>query len=124
MGKLFGTDGIRGLVNEYPMTAEMALKTGRAVSFIISQNNKDTKKSKIVIGKDTRISGDMIESALVSGICSMGVDALLVGILPTLVNTFMCNSGKLRSFGNQIRHIVMFLIFFQRSISQLVYFQM
>lgn len=80
MGKLFGTDGIRGVANQYPMTPEMALKIGRATAAFFK---KDESRSKIVIGKDTRISGDMLEYALVSGICSMGVDAYRTGIMPT-----------------------------------------
>jgi phosphoglucosamine mutase len=81
MGKLFGTDGIRGLANEYPMTSEMAMKVGRAVAYFF--NRKEKGRSKIIIGKDTRISGYMLEYALVSGICSMGADAYLAGVLPT-----------------------------------------
>ncbi|UCD90343.1 MAG: phosphoglucosamine mutase, partial [Desulfobacterales bacterium] len=80
MGKLFGTDGIRGVADEYPMTAEMAVSIGRAVAKIFKGKERETK---VVIGKDTRISGDMLEHALVSGICSMGSDAYLAGILPT-----------------------------------------
>jgi len=80
MGKLFGTDGIRGVANQYPMTPEMALEIGRATAAFFK---KDESRSKIVIGKDTRISGDMLEYALVSGICSMGVDAYRAGIMPT-----------------------------------------
>ena len=80
MLKLFGTDGIRGVANQYPMTPEMALKIGRATAAFFK---KDASRSKIVIGKDTRISGDMLEYALVSGICSMGVDAYRTGIMPT-----------------------------------------
>lgn len=84
MGKLFGTDGIRGVANVYPMTPETAVKIGRAVAYFFkAQNQERPEKSKIVIGKDTRISGDMLESALVAGICSMGVDAYLAGVLPT-----------------------------------------
>ena len=79
MGKLFGTDGIRGIANRYPMTPEMALQVGRAVADVFAGENPAT----IVIGRDTRISGPMIESALVSGICSMGCDALLCGVVPT-----------------------------------------
>jgi phosphoglucosamine mutase len=81
MGKLFGTDGIRGVANEYPMTSEMAMKVGKAVASIFKEHNKD--RSKIVIGKDTRISGDMLEHAIASGVCAMGVDVYLAGILPT-----------------------------------------
>jgi len=89
MGKLFGTDGIRGVANQYPMTPEMAATIGRAVAAIFKE---DFKQSKIVIGKDTRISGDMLEHALVSGICSMGVNAYLAGILPTPGVAFMTSS--------------------------------
>jgi phosphoglucosamine mutase len=89
MGELFGTDGIRGVANQYPMTPEMAITIGRAVAAIFK---KDYKRSKIIIGKDTRISGDMLEHALVSGICSMGVDVYLVGILPTPGVAFMTSS--------------------------------
>ncbi|MBU4351448.1 phosphoglucosamine mutase [Patescibacteria group bacterium] len=81
MGKLFGTDGIRGLANEYPMTSEMAMKVGRAVAYVFGR--KKGNRSKIIIGKDTRISGYMLEYALVSGVCSMGADACLAGVLPT-----------------------------------------
>jgi phosphoglucosamine mutase len=80
MGKLFGTDGIRGVANEYPMTAEMVENLGRAVAEIFKQK---AGNASVVIGKDTRISGDMLEHALVSGICSMGSDAYLAGVLPT-----------------------------------------
>jgi len=89
MGELFGTDGIRGVANQYPMTPEMAVSIGRAVAAFFK---RDYKRSKIVIGKDTRISGDMLEHALVSGICSMGVDAYLAGILPTPGVAFMTSS--------------------------------
>ena len=81
MGKLFGTDGIRGVANEYPMTSEMAMKVGKAVAYLFCA--KKEGRSKIIIGKDTRISGYMLEYALVSGICSMGADAYLTGVLPT-----------------------------------------
>jgi phosphoglucosamine mutase len=80
MGKLFGTDGIRGVANEYPITPDMALQVGQATAYILK---KEGHRSRIVIGKDTRLSGYMIESALVSGICSMGSDVILVGPVPT-----------------------------------------
>jgi phosphoglucosamine mutase len=80
MGKLFGTDGIRGVANQYPITAEMAVRIGRAVAQVFGQRNG---KPRIVIGKDTRISGDMLEHALAAGICSAGGDVLLAGVLPT-----------------------------------------
>jgi len=89
MGKLFGTDGIRGAANQYPMTPELAVTIGKAVAAIFKGGHK---QSKIVMGKDTRISGDMLEHALVSGICSMGVDAYLTGILPTPGVAFLTSS--------------------------------
>lgn len=81
MGRMFGTDGIRGVANEYPMTAEMTMEIGRATAFVCMKHAN--KRPVIAIGKDTRISGYMLESALTAGICSMGVDVLLVGPLPT-----------------------------------------
>ncbi len=80
MKKLFGTDGVRGVANVYPMTTEMAMQLGRAAAYIFKNGHR---RHRIVIGKDTRISGYMIENALAAGICSMGVDVLLVGPLPT-----------------------------------------
>jgi len=78
--QLFGTDGVRGTANMHPMTSEMAMQIGRAAAYIFKH---DDRRSRIVIGKDTRLSGYMIENALAAGICSMGVDVLLVGPLPT-----------------------------------------
>ncbi|HLO27246.1 MAG TPA: phosphoglucosamine mutase [Geobacteraceae bacterium] len=80
MKKLFGTDGVRGVANVYPMTSEMAMQIGRAAAYIFKNGHR---RHRIVIGKDTRLSGYMIENALAAGICSMGVDVLLVGPLPT-----------------------------------------
>jgi phosphoglucosamine mutase len=81
MKKLFGTDGVRGVANVYPMTCEMAMQLGRAAAYIFKSASK--RRHRIVIGKDTRLSGYMLENALVAGICSMGVDVLVVGPLPT-----------------------------------------
>lgn len=80
MGKLFGTDGIRGVANQYPMTTEVAANVGRAIAYL---SKKDGHKPRIIIGRDTRLSGDMFESAIVSGICSMGVNAISAGVIPT-----------------------------------------
>jgi phosphoglucosamine mutase len=80
MKKLFGTDGVRGVANVFPMTSEMAMQIGRAAAYLFKNGNR---RHRIVIGKDTRLSGYMIENALVAGICSMGVDVLQVGPLPT-----------------------------------------
>ena len=82
MGKLFGTDGIRGAANAYPMTPEAVLNVGKAVAHIFKKKC-GKEKSKFVIGKDTRLSGYMLENALSSGIASVGADILLVGPMPT-----------------------------------------
>ncbi|MBS1234909.1 MAG: glmM [Nitrospirae bacterium] len=79
--KLFGTDGIRGRVNTYPMTPENALRIGMAAAIVLGKEHHG--RNTILIGKDTRLSGYMIESALTSGICSMGMNVTLVGPLPT-----------------------------------------
>ena len=94
--KLFGTDGIRGIANKYPITPEMALKLGKAASVVFSKlkGKKASKRAKILIGKDTRISGYILETALTSGICSMGVDALLVGPLPTPAISYLTRELK------------------------------
>ncbi len=87
MAELFGTDGIRGLANQYPMTAEIALKTGRAIAKIFNGDG-----NKIIIGKDTRVSGAVFEHALIAGICSMGVDVCLAGVIPTPGVAFLAAS--------------------------------
>ncbi len=79
--KLFGTDGIRGRVNTYPMTPENALRVGMAAAIVLGKEHHG--RNTVLIGKDTRLSGYMIESALTSGICSMGMNVTLVGPLPT-----------------------------------------
>ncbi len=89
--KLFGTDGVRGVANIHPMTTEIAMQLGRAIAYIFKQ---DERRHRIVIGKDTRLSGYMIENALASGICSMGVDVLLVGPLPTPGIAFITTSMR------------------------------
>ena len=85
--KLFGTDGVRGVANVEPVTAETALKLGRAAAHVFTQLNPRTlpagARPKIVLGKDTRLSGYMLENALVAGITSLGVDVLVIGPLPT-----------------------------------------
>ncbi len=89
--KLFGTDGIRGVANADPMTGEVAMQLGRAIAHIF----KDVKgKHRIVVGKDTRLSGYMLETALASGVCSMGADVMLVGPLPTPGIAFITTSMR------------------------------
>jgi len=89
MRKLFGTDGVRGVANLEPMTSETAMQLGRAAAHLFMRR---AGRHRIVIGKDTRVSGYMLESALTSGICSMGVDVLLVGPMPTPAIAFLTRS--------------------------------
>jgi phosphoglucosamine mutase len=109
---LFGTDGVRGVANQEPMTSEMALKLGRAIAKVLSESERDLPgrmpspafarrngetdkhRFKILIGKDTRLSGYMLETALASGIVSMGADVLLVGPLPTPGVAFLTRSMR------------------------------
>ena len=92
MGRLFGTDGVRGVANVAPMTAEMVLDIGRAIAYVSKRHGDH--RHKIVIGKDTRISGYMVEHALTAGITSMGVDVLLVGPMPTPGIAFITRSMR------------------------------
>ena len=91
MGKLFGTDGIRGLANRHPMDALMAYAVGQAVTYLFK---KPGHRTRVVIGKDTRISGYMLESSLESGITSMGGDPYLIGVLPTPGIAFITESMR------------------------------
>jgi phosphoglucosamine mutase len=90
--RLFGTDGIRGTVNKYPMTPEIVLRIGMAAAHILREKHG---RNMILIGKDTRLSGYMIESALTSGICSMGMNVTLVGPLPTPGIAFLTRTLRL-----------------------------
>ena len=81
MGKLFGTDGIRGVANK-DLTAELAFKTGQSGAYVLTKETKH-KRPRILIGKDTRQSGDMLEAALTAGLCSMGAKVIPLGIIPT-----------------------------------------
>jgi phosphoglucosamine mutase len=93
--RLFGTDGIRGVANVHPMTSEMAIQIGRAAAHLFKRKNAGPpRRHKILIGKDTRLSGYMIEDALASGICSMGVDVLQVGPMPTPGIAFLTESMR------------------------------
>jgi phosphoglucosamine mutase len=91
MGKLFGTDGVRGEANRYPMNAEIAFAIGQAVVYLLK---KEHSRPRIVIGKDTRISGYMLESSLESGITSMGGNPYLLGVLPTPGIAFVAQSMR------------------------------
>jgi len=90
--KIFGTDGVRGKANVFPLTGDVAYRLGKALVYALdSQKNK---KKKIIIGKDTRISGYMLESAITSGIVSMGADSYLVGPMPTPAIAFLVKSMR------------------------------
>jgi len=91
MGKLFGTDGIRGEANRYPMNAAIAFSVGQAVAHLFK---KDKHRAHVIIGKDTRISGYMLESSLEAGITSMGGCPILVGVLPTPGIAFITQSMR------------------------------
>ena len=98
--RLFGTDGVRGTANVHPMTAEMALSLGQAIARIFRADGK--KNRRIIIGKDTRLSGYLFEDALAAGICSMGVDVIQVGPMPTPAMAFLtadmrCQAGVMIS---------------------------
>ncbi len=94
--KLFGTDGIRGTANVHPMTPEVALALGRAIAHVFRE--REGHRKQILIGKDTRLSGYMFEDAMAAGICSMGVNVIQVGPVPTpalafLTHDMRCNAG-------------------------------
>lgn len=96
MGRLFGTDGVRGIANK-DLTAELALNIGRAAAMVLIKESKSSKPT-VLIGKDTRASGDMLEAALTAGLTSVGCNVLSVGIVPTpavayLVCQYGCEAG-------------------------------
>ncbi|MDO4300361.1 MAG: phosphoglucosamine mutase [Clostridia bacterium] len=95
MGKFFGTDGVRGVAN-VELTPELAYKLGRAGAYVLTKHTNHT--AKIIVGMDTRISGDMLESALIAGICSVGAHAVSLGVVPTpavahLVRAYNADAG-------------------------------
>lgn len=86
MGRLFGTDGARGIANS-ELTCELAMKIGRAAAYVLTE--RTTEKPKVLIGKDTRVSSNMLEMALAAGLCSVGADVVLVGFVPTPAIAFL-----------------------------------
>ncbi|OIO68814.1 MAG: phosphoglucosamine mutase [Zetaproteobacteria bacterium CG_4_9_14_3_um_filter_49_83] len=93
MRKYFGTDGVRGTVNQLPMTAEFALRLGQAAGYVLTRHL--SHKPHILIGKDTRLSGYMIESALCAGLTAQGMNVMLVGPVPTPAVAYL--TGSLRA---------------------------
>jgi phosphoglucosamine mutase len=105
--RLFGTDGVRGTANVHPMTAEMALQLGQAIAHVV--RSASGKRHRIIIGKDTRLSGYLFEDALAAGICSMGVDVIQVGPMPTPGMAFLtadmrCRAGAMISASHNHYH--------------------
>ena len=92
MGRLFGTDGARGVANT-ELTCEMAMNIGRAAAMVLANGSR--MRPKILIGKDTRISSDMLENALAAGLCSVGADVVTLGVVPTPAVAFLI--GKLKA---------------------------
>ncbi len=90
MGRLFGTDGARGIANK-ELTCELAMNIGRAAAMVLANENKHPK---ILIGKDTRLSGDMLEGALTAGLCSIGADVVLLGTVPTPAVAYLIKKYK------------------------------
>ena len=80
MGRLFGTDGARGIANT-ELSCETSMQIGRAAALVLSEATHH--RPKVLIGKDTRISCDMLEAALIAGLCSVGADVMLLGVIPT-----------------------------------------
>ncbi len=104
--KYFGTDGIRGLVNQHPITPEIALKVGMAAGLVFKNGDH---RNRVVIGKDTRLSGYMIENALVAGFTSVGMDVLVTGPVPTpaiamLTRSMRCDLGVMISASHNPFH--------------------
>ncbi|MGI6181190.1 MAG: phosphoglucosamine mutase [Agathobaculum sp.] len=93
MGRYFGTDGVRGVANS-ELDALLAFKIGAAAAYELTQESAQNRKAKLLIGKDTRISSDMLENALVAGICSVGADVELLGVIPTPAVAFLTIKHK------------------------------
>ena len=99
MGRLFGTDGVRGIANK-DLTCELAMKLGRAAAAVLT--NKSTRHPRVIIGKDTRLSSDMLENAMAAGLCSVGASVVLLGVVPTpavayLVEKYKADAGVMIS---------------------------
>jgi phosphoglucosamine mutase len=106
-GRLFGTDGVRGKANVHPMTAEVALALGQAIAHVLRVPGGERRR--IIIGKDTRLSGYLFEDALAAGICCMGVDVIQVGPMPTpgmafLAHDMRCHAGVMISASHNSYH--------------------
>lgn len=91
MGRLFGTDGVRGVANK-DLTCELAMKLGRAAAAVLT--NKSTRHPRVIIGKDARLSSDMLENAMAAGLCSVGASVVLLGVVPTPAVAYLVEKYK------------------------------
>lgn len=91
MGRLFGTDGVRGVAN-HDLTCELAMKLGRAAAAVLI--NKSNRHPRVIIGKDTRLSSDMLENAMAAGLCSVGASVVLLGVVPTPAVAYLVEKYK------------------------------
>ena len=98
--RLFGTDGMRGTVNQWPMTVDAALRLGPAAGIRFRSGNH---KHRVVIGKDTRLSGYMFESALTAGLCAAGMHVIMTGPLPTPAISFLTRNRNGKTHRNSKR---------------------
>ncbi|MGE5590963.1 MAG: phosphoglucosamine mutase, partial [Bacillota bacterium] len=94
MSRMFGTDGVRGIANSHELSPELAYRLGRAGAYLLTQEAtaQGQGRPRLVIGMDTRASGEMLEAALVAGICSVGVDAVRVGVVTTPAVAFLISA--------------------------------
>ena len=103
MGRYFGTDGVRGVANS-ELDALLAFKIGAAAAYALTQESAHGRKAKLLIGKDTRVSSDMLENALVAGICSVGADVELLGVIPTPAVAFLTRPSSNGMFTPPMMH--------------------
>ena len=82
MGKYFGTDGVRGIANK-ELTPELAFKLGRCGGYVLSQHHESEGRPRVLVGRDTRISGELLETALISGLLSVGIEVFQLGVIST-----------------------------------------
>lgn len=100
MGRLFGTDGARGVANS-ELTCELAMKIGRATAMVLTDSTH--KRPRVLIGMDTRASSEMLEAAISAGLCSVGADVLLLGVVPTPGSGVPCAEIQVRCGHNDFR---------------------
>lgn len=98
MGKYFGTDGIRGLANQ-ELTAELAYQLGRCGGYVLRQHAPEVEHPSVLIARDTRISGEMLEAAMTAGLLSVGIEVMQLGVVPTPAVAYLTPVHKMRLRG-------------------------